>query len=590
MGRYGLRVKLLLHVATVVFAVLAVLSAATYLLLRRYSLQNAKSISSTVSANANGQITRFLRGIEELTVSLSLNRAVRTADKPVLFDLLLTTVEARKQYIRSIYLGTVDGQMLQRGIGPGFNSGVANLPAGYDPRKRPWYKMTLQLNRFTVTQPYMFSSINSLGLTAAVPVRTRQGVLTGVLGIDLKLDVLKHMAGMLQVPLNGKVAFLDKSGKVMLNQFGVSNDTLEKIFRARPQDGAQLLTVAGTAYICSRSVNPVSDWQIVIALPYRSVMANARETLRLSLLILAALVLLAVVPAVLLLAASIVRPIRSRVEGIFDGIRQVVEASGQVASGGNSLAQGAATQAASVQQTSASLEELSSMTKQNADNAAQTDRLMRTIEEVSSKVAGDMHSLAAAMQEIHRASDETGTILKSIDGIAFQTNLLALNAAVEAARAGEAGSGFAVVADEVRSLAMRSAEAARNTTALIADISGKIGAGVSLVETADDAFRRLEEAVSSISTLIAGIAAASREQSKGMDQISRAVHQIDSVVQNNAASAEQSAAAGSELNSQAERMARLVRDIAVLVEGVRGELRNREQRSREGNLVSLGLD
>ena len=142
---------------------------------------------------------------------------------------------------------------------------------------------------------------------------------------------------------------------------------------------------------------------------------------------------------------------------------QVAASSNAVASGGNTLAAGATEQAASAEETAAALEEISSMTRLNADNAGEADTLMRETSAVVNRAGEAMTALTGSMQEIIRASEETSKIIKTIDGIAFQTNLLALNAAVEAARAGEAGAGFAVVADEVRNLAMRAAEAARNT-------------------------------------------------------------------------------------------------------------------------------
>jgi methyl-accepting chemotaxis protein len=153
---------------------------------------------------------------------------------------------------------------------------------------------------------------------------------------------------------------------------------------------------------------------------------------------------------------------------------------------------------------------------------------------------------------IHASSDETAKIIKTIDEIAFQTNLLALNAAVEAARAGEAGAGFAVVADEVRNLAMRAAEAAKTTAGLIEENIKDIKEGSELVASTDEAFKQLvRDNSNKVGELVGEIAAASQEQSQGVEQVNNAMADMDKITQQNAASAEQSASASEQLNSQA---------------------------------------
>lgn len=206
------------------------------------------------------------------------------------------------------------------------------------------------------------------------------------------------------------------------------------------------------------------------------------------------------------------------------------------------LSSAASQQAASIEETSSSLEELSSMTKQNAGNAAEADRLMSLAKEKMAKTQISMDELSGSIKEIVVASEHSQKIIKTIDEIAFQTNLLALNAAVEAARAGEAGAGFAVVADEVRNLAMRAAEAAKNTSNLIEDIVKKIKSGAVLVTSTDQDFKQVAANTSKAVDLVGEIASASKEQSQGIEQINRAVAEMNSGTQTNAASAEELAA------------------------------------------------
>jgi len=277
------------------------------------------------------------------------------------------------------------------------------------------------------------------------------------------------------------------------------------------------------------------------------------------------LVGLAMVAAGVFIARSITRPVNRAVTSLSEAAEQVVSASGQVASASQSLAEGASEQAASIEETSSSLEEMSSMTKQNADNATAADRLMKESKQMVERANGSMTELTQSMEDISKASDETSKIIKTIDEIAFQTNLLALNAAVEAARAGEAGAGFAVVANEVRNLAMRAAEAAKNTSVLIEGTVKKVKEGSELVERTNGAFAEVSRSAAKVANLVSEIAAASSEQAQGIDQINKAVTEMDKVTQQTAANAEESASASEEMNAQAEQMKEIAGEVMLIV-------------------------
>ena len=211
------------------------------------------------------------------------------------------------------------------------------------------------------------------------------------------------------------------------------------------------------------------------------------------------------------------------------------------------------------------------MTRQNADNASQANTLMEGTQAVVFRAGDAMKQMRQAMVEISDYGQQTGKIIKTIDEIAFQTNLLALNAAVEAARAGQAGAGFAVVADEVRNLAQRAAEAAKNTSALIEGSISRIDQGSKLAKTVNEAFEEVTSGAAKVAELIGEIAAASKEQAQGIDQVNQAIAQMDKVTQQNAANAEESASASEELTAQAESMQDLVSDLQKMVGGSQTE-------------------
>ncbi|MDR2694046.1 MAG: methyl-accepting chemotaxis protein [Chitinispirillales bacterium] len=239
-------------------------------------------------------------------------------------------------------------------------------------------------------------------------------------------------------------------------------------------------------------------------------------------------------------------------------VAQVTTVSAEISYGAQNLAEGSSEQASSLEEVSASLEEISSMTKQNADNSNQAKILASEARSAANEGDTTMRRMAAAINQIKLMSDNTVKIIKTIDDIAFQTNLLALNAAVEAARAGEAGKGFAVVAEEVRNLAMLSAEAANNTAKMIEESVKNADGGVKITEEVAKSLGHIVDRTARVNDLIGEIAAASGEQSQGIEQVNIAVAQMNQITQRNAASSEESASASEELSSQASELANMV--------------------------------
>ena len=241
-----------------------------------------------------------------------------------------------------------------------------------------------------------------------------------------------------------------------------------------------------------------------------------------------------------LVSSGIIRALKSISALIEQSAAKVATASEQITSTNQILANGATEQAAAIEETSSSLEEMSSMTSHNAENAGRADSHMKTALGIIETANQAMAEMTVSMEDVTRASEETSKIIKTIDEIAFQTNLLALNAAVEAARAGDAGAGFAVVADEVRNLAIRSADAAKNTAELIEETVKKVKGGSDLVKQSSESFAEVATNATSVGDLVSEIAAASSEQAQGIGQVNSAMNEMDKVVQQNAANAEES--------------------------------------------------
>ena len=240
------------------------------------------------------------------------------------------------------------------------------------------------------------------------------------------------------------------------------------------------------------------------------------------------------------------------------GTDSIATAAGQIAAGNLDLSTRTEEQAGSLEQTAASMERLTATVKQNADNARQARQLAESATDVALKGGAVVGQVVETMSSINDSSKQIADITGVIDGIAFQTNILALNAAVEAARAGEQGRGFAVVASEVRSLAQRAAAAAKEIKDLIVDSVDKVGAGARLVDQAGATMQEIVASVKRVTDVMSEIAAASGEQTVGIEQINQAVNQMDQATQQNAALVEQAAAAAGSLRQQAGHLAEVV--------------------------------
>ncbi len=353
---------------------------------------------------------------------------------------------------------------------------------------------------------------------------------------------------------------LERIANQLDEQIGIYATAGENFYKAILADREANAQMGSTAAGIVRAVNAVQE-----RLAQNLTAGIARATV--STWVVALLGVLLGIGLAFIITMGINKSLKRLADGLGNGAEQVTAASGQVASASQQLAQGASEQASSLEESSAALEEMASMTRQNADHAGKADSLMGQTKKVVDEGSRAVAEVSGAISQIKQSARETAKIIKTIDEISFQTNLLALNAAVEAARAGEAGKGFAVVAEEVRNLARRAADAAKNTSELIETSQKNADSSVTLVENLTKTFTGIQESSGKVAVLVSEIAAASKEQAQGIDQVNTGVAEMDKVVQQNAANAEESASASEELSSQAQELNAMVEDLLAMVGG-----------------------
>jgi methyl-accepting chemotaxis protein/methyl-accepting chemotaxis protein-1 (serine sensor receptor) len=277
--------------------------------------------------------------------------------------------------------------------------------------------------------------------------------------------------------------------------------------------------------------------------------------------------LIALGAALWFLVRGMVARLKQVSQDVSQGSGQMADAAGQISSASTTLAQNASREAAFLEETSASVEEITSITRRTSENSESASGLMARVDRSVAEANSSLEQMVGSIADIDNSSEKVAKIIKVIDEIAFQTNILALNAAVEAARAGEAGAGFAVVADEVRNLAQRSAQAAKDTAALIEESLRHSRQGRTRFEAVAAATRNITESTSDIRRLVEEVRLGSQEQTRGIEQISKAVVQLQQLTQATAGNSQEGAASGQELTAQANALQDAVHALTGLIGG-----------------------
>ncbi|QTA79864.1 Methyl-accepting chemotaxis receptor protein [Desulfonema limicola] len=397
----------------------------------------------------------------------------------------------------------------------------------------------------------------------SIPVSGRKGE-KGIFFIAVKMETfMQTIIDPVKISNSGYAYIIDNKGICVAHPdrptigADISRDNFGQ-FMLEQRKGFVVYKWKGIPKFCAFNEYKRQGWIIIITAPMNEVFQDiGLLKIYMGIIALAGLLLFGF-GITLLIKKIVIKPLDILTDDLTAVSEKVNLAAQQIAMSGKTVSEGTADQAASIEETSSSLEEVTAMTRKNADNAGSAKKLAQKSMQSFKSANQAMTLLTSSMQDIAQSSSETQKIIKSIDEIAFQTNLLALNAAVEAARAGESGAGFAVVAGEVRSLAMKAAKASGNTSNLIEETVKKIKAGSHSLKQANQAFESASEYAEKVSGLIDEISSGSMEQAQGISQINNAAADMDKVVQQNAAIAEESASGSQEMSSQAEKLRNMI--------------------------------
>ncbi len=485
--------------------------------------------------------------------------------------------EEAEQLLRGMARRTVDYEGIHL-IGPDgmtVASSVEGSTGTLNVADREYFQESKRTGRPAVSRALRSRVTNQPMIVVCYPVRDPDGQHRGgaIIGVVSLGQFTAAIVDPIKVGATGYVYICDQDGtflahprkELILEQKITQWDFGKQIMAAK--NGHLEYDFNGIRRQSAFSTDTNQGWVYAVALDNAQIYAAANE-LRNWGIVMTLIALVIVTAVIFVVARSVTGPVNAMIADLNAGSEQTSSAAAQISNASIALAEQSSEQAAAVEETSASLEEMTANVRNTTDAADRCQQLMEQAQTVVQQGMTSMQEMVEAISTIKSSADQTARIVGTIDEIAFQTNLLALNAAVEAARAGEAGKGFAVVAEEVRNLAQRAATAAKETSALIEGSVAHAERGVQVTDRTRAAFQSTADNSAQVASQVASIASAAREQALGIDQINRAVGQLDQTTQGAAANAEESASA-EELSAQASQLRAVVARLHGLVSGDR---------------------
>jgi methyl-accepting chemotaxis protein len=478
-------------------------------------------------------------------------------------EILLKKIEAHTSDYEGIHLVGPDGLSVA--------SSVEGMTGTLNIKDRDYFQECMRTGQVSISKALKSKVTGNPIIVICHPVRSAMasGAIIGV--VDLG-KFTANVVDTIKVGETGYVYIVDEDGtflahpkkELILEHKLTEWDFGQKVLAQK--SGILEYDFGGKRRQSAFATNEHLGWLCAVALDNSQVYAASNELRNFGILI-TLISVLVVAGVVFVVARSVTGPVNAMIADLNSGSEQTSSAAAQISNASVALAEQSSEQAAAVEETSASLEEMTANVKNTTEAADRCQELMQQAKAVVEQGMGSMQATVEAISTIKASADQTAKIVSTIDEIAFQTNLLALNAAVEAARAGEAGKGFAVVAEEVRNLAQRAAEAAKETSALIEESVNHAEKGVQVTEQTREAFEQTAENSGQVAVQVDSIATAAREQAQGIDQINKAVGQLDQTTQGAAANAEESASAAEELSAQASQLRSVVARLHALVSG-----------------------